>query len=507
MPDFISDNIYLTDNGISPGNYNDDGTPYTLINDFINDKIGVEAAAIDQTSFTYTSQAEAINAAYGPDSYYAGIGIKGARTRKINFYSQSSGDPPTTYWSFESIVGNPEEPDFWKDGGDVNGQDINLKTNFLNDLLNIKNNLSEYKSILQAIYNSLDNIINGNNSGFPDFMTNDVYNDRTNIQNVINVIDSEESDKNIFDLYTYFNTATGSEVDFDIRIGELETTLTNIMNAIQTRATSGYFNDAIGTSSSERLKKWRLFWIKERIFKYTGSLNKLLAMKQAKTQAEENLIQIEETLNTLYSEKKDEWVSLPQIYATYYNPIVEEVEQNPGVFVYNTTRRISFVHSGKEFADEYVVLRKTVADAVNDGFTDDQWNPVNDNSIELAPGSGEIYNDLNSLDAEFNEYVYRIQTIDTVSDQSAHETSSLQSNILGEEINIISITNGKVKVNTEVEGYIFINNSVNFITQIQEKSDSSFELTLRNSLGENTPTTLNKLTCVAPNYYLEETEE
>ena len=483
MSNFIDNNKYLTDNGVSVGN---EGL-LKLINDFVFWRIGQESQE-HESDFIYSSDDVALEAAYAGPHYYAGIGIKGARSRKITIGSQTTGESPntTTTYKFISSIGTPEEPNFWKDGGDAHYKDMNLKTNFLTDLEEIKNIVDDYYKVLKNIKISLEKIINNENEKFPDFMSSTIYDDQTALQNLMNSIEYEIGGNSLGALLIYFQSALGTEAEFDSRVENLKTILEGIETQISARLTSNYLDTVM-----PELKNWRLFWIKERIFKYTGSLVKSKGLEDALTQSQTERDAKEATLGVVFN-TSNEWIKTPVIYATYYNPIVEEI-QSGEVFEYNTTNRISLIHSGQEHATHYNIFRKILAQAEFDGFNNEtQW----DVAYKLTTtGEGEEYNDLYDLGTN-NTFVYRIQAENGTS-------KSLQSDIISEEYNIIEvISSNRVKTSNLIEGYIFIDGEVNYILDTIEK-EIGYELVLEHEIINMDTSTLNKVNCIAKNYFEE----
>jgi len=475
MSDFISNNKYLTDNGFSVGN----SGLIKAITDFISSQIGIGATS--GTGSGYESSLEAYAAAHEGPNYYAGIGIRGERTKNITTSPDILEDPNTTY-SFLSTVGSPANPNFW------GVSDYFSKSEFLNKLSNIISTTENYLLILENITESVTNIISGNNSKFPSFMQS-IYNDSPDVDMLIT--DINDCLISIESLNAFFTGATGSEGNFNSNIDSLETTLSNYKTSIENRISSNYLEKAM-----VELRKWREFWIKERIFKYSGSLVSLRGLNDALTLAKDERDVKEDTLEVIFS-NTNEWIKPPTIYATYYNPIVEEVLVSEDQYEYIETKRISFIYSTQEHAEFFNVYRKTLDEVNAIGFDSGDW--PND-SLLTEKGYGEEYNDKENISSTNQIYVYRIQTVDNVNETYS---KSLQSNLLGEEVSIIDVpTNNKILLEDSVEGFIYIDGQVNYITNVVE-IEEGFEATLETPITNTSITSFNKMTCIARNYFLE----
>lgn len=487
--EFQENNIYLTDNGFTAG---DTGLLYT-INDFIINKIGTVAIA-HTSAYDYVSTEAAIEACYESSApNYVGVGLRGRRTRKVRTELDTVGG---ILHRFISDPANPYELNFWGDTVDEHGYDSGLKTSFLSNLLDIKNILFEYQKIIKNIHFSVEKILANENEKFPDFSVADIYNDIAGSGALLEVLNTNVVIVN--NMYDFFNIQAGTHSEFGNNVDALEDALSNILTAIQNRQNSSYF-----ASVMVGVKKWRKFWIKERIFKYSGSLAKLKAMKDAKITLQKEQT-VKEGVLEYISSNKDEWIKAPNIYATYYNPIIEEVliAGTEDEYEYTTKKRISFVRSTYEHTTEYAVFRKTLADAELLGFNNDiggQWTGTPLSKTH----KNEIYDDTENISEEDVVYVYRLQAID--SDTGRINSKSLQSDLLGDVIG--NIENGsslkELKSQEELSGFIFVDGKVNYIEEAIEDTSGDFILKLRYELTSSTGiTNLNLLTCVAPNYFI-----
>lgn len=483
MSDFIEvGNKYLEDNG-------ETATPNAgllgALNDFQTIWIGA-APASNQAQTGYETYELAKAAATGPPNYYAGRGLWAERRREI-FIGPDELNPSVYCYDIKAPPNTPTTPNFW---GNSTYTDF-TKAGFLAALQSIITNLTTYKLVLTNISEAFVHIRKsdgqtGKNDKFPDFVKDASFFDDNNLTPLITNITT--SITNLNSSYSYFNTASGSASDFNTRLTSLGTYINTCRGHINTRNTSNYYTQAMGW-----LRKWRTFWIKERIFKHSGSLVAYLGMIKARTMANDELAAKEATLNVLFN-NKDEWIKDPEIIATYFNPIIKETQAGEE-YTYTETKRISLLVTGQDHTAHHKVYRKTLAGAASFGFN-------NNNDWEEASFVGnateDIYDDTYNLTGGDTIFVYRIRAVDNI---NSPNTMSNQSKVLGQEVSILQVpSNKKIVVGEEISGFIYINNTVNYIVN-SVAVENGFELELRDTIT-GTPNKLNRLTCVASNYYM-----
>lgn len=486
MNDFIENNKYLTDNGFTPKNLG----LIKEIEDFIFNQIGVDAKNSGKIG-RFETKKKAEDSAFAFPDYYAGRGIRGERTRNLIVEEEEplggggEGEEPTPTYMFEVKTSNPTTPNYWSDEGTFK------KTTFLDNLSSIITKLESHTLLTKNIAEAFKKIKksdeeDGKNSKFPDFsLVSNFFDDESSSEALSNEISLDKA--SISSISNFLTNAEGSEEpQFNDKITELETNLNIVKNRLINRVNSGYFNNVMNW-----LKIWRKFWIKERILKYSGTLVSYLGMLKAKEMAENDLKAREETLNII-SSNTDEWIKAPEIIATYYNPIIKEMQIGENEFEYSENRRISFIVAGQRHTEYYNVYRKTLDEVKSIGFSNNAWTEglLNNRSYE------DIYNDLEDLN-ERNIYIYRIQAVDN---ENKKYSKSLQSNILGKEVPVSQVLdNIKLIVEEEVSGFIYIDGDVNYILNSIEIEDG-FELELENPVS-GSAIKLNKMTCISSNYY------
>lgn len=373
-------------------------------------------------------------------------------------------------------------------------------TLFRNNLHNLNQMIQDYKETLNHIYNALQNL--ESNPNIPEFSRDDVYNTSSEIsaiETLINTIETEISGNNLNELNILFQGSLG-ESDFNSYIADLQTILEAIRDGVETRVQSDYFDNVL-----EGLKKWREFWIKERIIKPTGSLTIRKSVEDNLEDIEKEIKNKNESIKTLLAER-EEWIPTPMVFAAFYDPIFEPQEEGEEI---DFIRRISVIYSTQQHAEEYFIYRKTISD-FETGISEDvneEWGE----EFKLAKlGDLEMYRDTYNLEGDLQEYIYRVEAVNTIEDydEDSEEPSSIQSPITSEKIDIISgdINNKYLIINSFAELYILLNDKVNYIKETQELEDGNFRITLRDSFI-SIPDYIYPLTCVAPNHFMEELKE
>lgn len=472
---------YLEDNGLIERN---EGV-IKLLGAFLEEQIGEEAENF--TSGLYNTSQEALEAAIEHSSF--GSGIKGKRTRGLTIEEEVAIGGGVTKYRFVMDTSNSEFPNFWGDDTEFS------KTTFMSNLSSILGSLSRYIIVLENIYNAMINIKKSDgdsnrNKSFPDFSTQDgdIFDDESGSESLLNYVRNNLNQANIAN--SFLETATGSEgAAFNNIVSTLDQNLTNIKNKMIERVETNYFENAMIW-----LKKWRLFWIKERMFKYSGSLISLVNLKKALDISTRELEAKESTLDII-SFNTDEWITPPEIVATYYNPIIMETKIDEDNYLFDETRRVSLVIFGEEHVEYYNVFRKTLEEVEDLDFSEEDWVDG-----ELSKKSFEkIYDDMFNME-EDTIFVYRIQAVDN---NNKKYSKSKQSKILGKEIVVEEVASSReIKTKEDVGGYIYIDNKVNFVIN-SINTENGFLLELKNEINNLSVDRFNNLTSVSSNYFLQ----
>lgn len=366
-----------------------------------------------------------------------GVRVRGRRTRDVEIVITSSGVSPDIVYNYEIGDGNIDEPDFFADTTDVNGYGGNEKTNLLNYLSSLITNLEDYRdNILTPLRDELDKIFDGTNTLFADTdMVNDITDDSGNLDTLINNLNNYigtnsdvVTDGTLYGYQNFFTSATGAEVNFDTYLTELETVSNNIDTTVSNR-TSGLINTYVGDTYQDKMKKWRTFWIKERINKPQASLISVEGADDAIASASKSISNNNDSLEVLFGatdSDRQQWIPTPKIYSAFFNPIIDS---ETGEVL---TRRVGLIYSGQQHATKYEIYRDLLE---NISLTNDEWpSTLKLTEVTELSERGTVKLQYSDYDVELNKsYVYRVRTYDDTNDSEYAFSGSLQSKIYDDD--------------------------------------------------------------------------
>jgi hypothetical protein len=427
-----------------------------------------------------TAQTEAEEYLYGADLTEdtsddnldrIGATLRGRRTRDVEIVITGMGP-----YNYEIGDGNIDEPTFFADTADVNGYGGNEKTTFLNSLSTFITNLEDYRdNALIPLRDELDNIFDsGVNTLFTDTdMINDVTDDSANLDTLISLLNTYigvntdvATDGSLYGYQSFFSSALGDEVNFDTYLTELETLNNNIDTDITNR-TNNLINTYVGDTYQDKMKKWRTFWIKERINKPQASLISVEGADKAISDAIKSIENVNDTLKTLFSDTdldRQQWIPTPKIYSAFYNPIIDN--ETGEILI----RRVGLIYGGQQHATKYEVYRDLLE---NITLSNDEWSSsLIIKEITGLNSQGTVKLQYEDFDVELDKsYVYRVRVYDDTNDSGYAFSGSLQSKIYDDD-NTISYSF------QETEQIIFDGNQIE-ASKIDITKDNNFSLGAR----------------------------
>ncbi len=449
-----TDSLYLTNNGLD--------IPSPLegligeVNSFCEDEIGSEATETGVVESGYIYETVELAKEAGDivaDSFARkGSGLLGDRTRNNNVETEIDPEGGILYKYKIGTAGvNPTYYD---------------KTSFVGEIDSLLNSIGTYKNHLVEIQNQLGYINDDENTFVPYFEKSDIT------DNVDSYIDYLNDSVGEIETYkTYFNTSSGTEEFFNDELNSFKDFFLedspSFLGKIEERANSVI--GTVGETISDKLKKWRFFWIKQRIGKPLGTLISSSGLESSEETFKKELENKEEALEIFFPEEYDKWVPTPALVSCYYKPIVTLIEETQEIDIIH---RSSIIFNGQDHVEKYRVYRKDFEDVI---FT----NPSDWGEEFYIGETNELeYNDLTV--EEGKEYVYRVKAIDTINKVSGNNTSSLQSSFFSLSYDYIKESDITILVSKNISGTIFLESKVNNIVGKKETTEG-FELTLDGS--------------------------
>lgn len=457
--------------------------PFVVDGSNIDVAIGEEA----DTSTTKTS----------PDY---GVGLIGQRTAdNEQILNPAYVDEATTPGEPQYYYGDgsPDNPDYYN---------TPEKTDLENALQELIDKLNNYKTYVDGLIPKLQYIADGNHSVFEeaemsaDMPTNDITNLENLSTNIQGHIDNLQNELTYFSSFTAGNdisTQPGyNRADFDNRLntiipGILSNTETTIQNRVSDVETAIDYNDTAGS-----FRKWIVFWIKQIIGKFDGSLLALNGIdNEIIPNAKNSLGNANEALLVLVGTDYDKYLLTPEVIAGFFNP---DLNEDTGEI---TKKNASVIWLANIAANRYNIYRKEVSnkttlfdDTVQWGSADliEEYAELNKKGIMVKSD----YKDTASILENGGKFIYRIKSFDTnispsawsrLDTELAQNTSSQQSNTNGETFTIDSIENNVVTLTEEPEnnfGLCFIENKYYGVLKQKKKKITLSEIV------EGTPTEL-----------------
>jgi len=416
------------------------------------------------SAYIYLSEAEAITAGQQRAAADAGTGIRGKRTQNADGNDGSpeiiaeESSPGSGSWRYVVGANGIDYPNYF------NEPERSNLLNAITTLINTINLTSTYRTHLIDIYNNVSDIKNGTNTLFSESsMDADTDDDTTALQTLFNNFDTYigtntdvVTDNTLYGYYNYFSQFTAAndisgqagyvQADFNTYLTSLETltntidtTITNRYNSIDTLLGSNY---STAVTDFTKLKKWRYFWINQRLDRPNGARVTYIAMDDAIANAEEAIAEADEGLAVVLgsdSVAHSEYIPTPRILAAYYNPLIEK---QTGI---EKQKRMGVVWQGQQHATTYEIYRREIS---NVSLTNNTWSDVPYDTLTLP---GDVDPDTGFLKIEYQDtnidknttYAYKVRIFDNTHD--TFNSASLESKVFNEPgISFTEILNGQI---------------------------------------------------------------
>lgn len=432
----------------------------SIINN-LDDAIGTTSINGDQRTdnSTYATPALAIAAGNAQALLDIGLGIRGKRTENTLVVSSFDQGGPGPYEYRIGTLGI-DVPDYHT------GTEKTALLTAISNLINAINSTSTYQIKLTEIYNEIDDIKNQINQIFAEpSMDVDVDDDRSEINTLKSNLDgwvgvstdnlpylNTDNPTTLYGFYNWFNgyTTGDNQSNYDTNLVALENLNDiTIKNAIETRHNSidaklgvKHTNPITDPPQYTKLRKWRYFWIAEKINKPTSSLIIVESMGSAISDANKRIIQANNTLNTLFGTNYELYIPTPTIFTVF----VDHIRDDLSVII---QMRTGAAWDGQQHATEYKIYRRPLIDVPysNDSWGDSAYATYTDINIE----TGLVKNIWRDTDPTFisgQSFCYRVRTRDTIND--SFDSGSDESNVYdnNHEYTFLNITNGIATINT-----------------------------------------------------------
>ena len=449
-----------TQTNIGDLNFNTDSNFLTTNGDNGETQGGIVANIINVINNLIGSPADASTGKTSPDF---GVGIIGQRTADNTpntLTPVGEGDPVTTFGD-----GNIDNPHWYNNV---------LKRDFESALRGIINALSSYKSYIANTKNLLQFIKDGKNSLFEEAkmsenMPIDDINRITTLENSIqNLADNLQEELDYFSSFVASDDISNQpNYNKNVFDNKLQNTVPNLLNSIRTTLQSRAnvvrtnidFNNIEGS-----FRKWLVFWIKQAIGKFDGALVSINGIRDNTIpNAEKSLENANEAIETLFGDDFTRFLIRPEVFAAFYNP---EINEETGEEI---SKNVGLIWSANLAANKYNIYRRNVTTNTTLLSNDTQW-PESERIrqlIDMNEAETMVKSDFTDRDLNPGIYVYRVRSFDTNEAPIASNrldnknTSSPQSNIVGNTYTIESISENRIKLTENISntfGVCFISN-------------------------------------------------
>lgn len=384
------------------------------------------------SAYIYLFPQDAINAAIsylygGVNLTKTGRGLMGRRTQNITISTAFS--TPNYAYVIGNAGGNKENPTFYSNAADPNGYEANVKSNFLNgisSLLTSGDSNSLYQIHLRNLRDQLRIINNSQNPLFVSAgMTTDVTDTASSVDTLLQTLGGNTGNKNdvvaqatLWGFYNYFVSASGNEAQFDSYLYNLKSLINGTISSIFSNRANVIddhtSNTFLGTITS-KLRKWRYFWINERLGKPTGSYNTYYAISNAITSSTSQVTNAEAPLKTLFGNTRSahlQYIPTPNSLACYTYPLIDATT---GAIV---RRRGGFAFDGQQHATAYRIYKTPVPPYSSANLSaDTTWDDVatyytTQTSINSSTGFvNNIFIDSGDSIAG-QKFLYRVKVVD-----------------------------------------------------------------------------------------------